>query len=958
MKKSASFLKRVIPFVLIVATIIVLLICFRISNFNTVSNGTWNLLEETIDRKKTLLSEKFQSYKTLVSSLAFAYRDDFALKDSDILSPLVEMEANTGFDYIRFIDKSGMSHTSKGSEADCSDRPYFIRGMKGETGVCDVQNSRLNGESMIGFFSPVENNGEYIGVLVGFISQRNLSFLLESEIFGLNVDAFILTKGGMIVGSDDASLINNSISESLGSVVLSSIKEYTYSNKRGVENIYEGKDEGDQAFIARIGNEDYFLLMHFPLSYIEEIAATIGSSGNNLFASLLLVFFFFSLYTIVFWVFSNKKNRRMRNLIVEGIVDNEDMVLLLNREGGVEIIKDNKDFRVINAEIGAVVPLSSVISSFSYILDNDPKSFVLSFNNSIESAKKGKGEDIVFVDSFIFDGETNYLQFMFRGTHEGKEPVVVITVRLVTKVVEKEKEEKEQLQEALEKAEAAAKAKSTFLANMSHDLRTPMNAIIGYTNLAQSNISDIKKEKKYLERITDSSKQLLSLLNDVLDMSLIEGGKINLDESSCCLRDVFASIESLTETSVAAKGQMLHISVDNLLHENVFVDKVRLNQILLNCVTNAIKYTPESGDIWLTLYEKSADKEKGVFVFKIKDNGIGMSKEFLEIIWEPFERERNTTVSKIQGTGLGMAITKNLVTLMNGSIEVESAIGKGSEFTITLPLRLDATKDGELRTYAGRKALVVGNTKTVQNLPPLLERLSLSVSVASNYEDALKTAEGVDVLVLDMTIPRSLGIDTIKELRKRIGEKAIFIVTTYKLKEDERLEEYGVDAYAPKPVFFSDLQKILSLCPLPDHALFVTRKEMDLRGKHVLLVEDNELNREIAETVLMDMGMVVECAVDGKEAVEKVENASPGAFDIILMDIQMPIMDGYEASRRIRCLSDKKKASIPILSMTANAFPEDIIKALDAGMNGHVAKPFEVTVLVSEIIEAILSNES
>ena len=196
----------------------------------------------------------------------------------------------------------------------------------------------------------------------------------------------------------------------------------------------------------------------------------------------------------------------------------------------------------MNAEIGAILPLSSIISCFSSLLDHDPGSFISSFHNSIKSAKKGKGDDIVFVDSFIFNGETNYLQFMLRGTHEGKEPVVVITVRLVTKVVEKEKEEKEKLQEALEKAEAAAKAKSTFLANMSHDLRTPMNAIIGYTNLAQSNISDINKEKKYLERITDSSKQLLSLLNDVLDMSLIEGGKINLDESSCCLRDVFSPI--------------------------------------------------------------------------------------------------------------------------------------------------------------------------------------------------------------------------------------------------------------------------------------------------------------------------------------------------------------------------------------------------------------------------------
>ena len=583
MKKSASFLKRILPFLLVAIPIVILLVFFRVSNFNIVSNGTWKLLEETTIRKKTLLSEEFQSYKTLVSSLAFAYSDDFASEDSDILSPLLEIENNTGFDYIRFIDERGMSHTSKGYEADCSDRPYFTRGMKGETGICDVQNSRLNGESMIGFFSPVGKNGEYIGVLVGFISQRNLSFFLESEIFGLGVDAFIMTKEGMIVGSDNVSLLNEDISSVVSDTLSAAIKNYTYSTDRGVRNLYtDGKNSLDQAFISRLGNEDYFLLMRFPYSYIQEIASEIGKSGNNLFWALLIVFFFFILYMVIFWTFSKKKSRRMRNLIVEGIVENEDMVLLLNNEGGAEVIKENKAFKGVNAEIGATVPLSSVISSFSSRLDHDGESFISSFNASIEDARKGTGENIIFVESFLLDGEINYLQFMFRGTHEGKEPVVVITVRLVTEVVEKEKKEKEKLQEALEKAEAAAKAKSTFLANMSHDLRTPMNAIIGYTNLALSNLEDIKKEERYLERITDSSKQLLALLNDVLDMTLIEGGKITLEETPCCLRDILASIENLSETSVAAKSQMLHISVENLVHENVFVDKVRLNQILLN----------------------------------------------------------------------------------------------------------------------------------------------------------------------------------------------------------------------------------------------------------------------------------------------------------------------------------------------------------------------------------------
>lgn len=955
--KKPGFYRRFLPVLLLSFSIFILLVFFRVSNFNTVSSGTWTLLEETTTRKRTLLYEKFQGYKTLVSSLSFAYRDDFALSGDALLSSLGEIEANTGFDYIRFIDKEGMSHTSKGDEADCSDRPYFTNGIKGEVGVCDVQNSRLNGESMIGFYAPVQRNGENIGVLVAFISQRNLSFLLESQIFGYNVDAFIITKEGMIVGCDNVSLLNENVNTVKGPQLNQKVRQYTYSEERGVRSLTgSGMSNSDQVFISKI-TENYFLLMSFPLSSINDVALFIGTSGNNLFLSLLAVLIFCIIYSFILAYFSRKRNRLMQNLIVEGIVDNEDAVFLLNNEDVVEIIKESNAINDIDASIGSKISLEKLIASFRSKINGPKDDFSFLFYNAVCKVRKEKGNTERFVSSFYWEGEIVYLQFMFRSDLYGKEPVVVITIRFVTDIIEKEQKEREKIQEALEKAEAAAKAKSTFLANMSHDLRTPMNAIIGYTNLALSNLTDTKKEKGYLLRITDSSKQLLSLLNDILDMTLIEGGKISMEESLVSIRDIFASIESLTETSVAAKGQMFHISVENLLHESVFVDKVRLNQILLNCVTNAIKYTPEGGDVWLKVEEEGDIEEgKARFVFSIKDNGIGMSKDFLDKIWEPFERERNTTVSKIQGTGLGMAITKNLVSLMNGEIMVKSQEGKGSEFIITLDLEISQTKQGSISTYCGRKALVAGATKTIQSLPSILERMGFSVLLAQDYSETLEYASGVNLVLLDMTIVRNVGMEALKEIRDRAGKDAIFIVTTYKLKEGEDLEKYGVDAYAPKPVFMSDLQRILSTCPKEDGKLFVTRKEMDLRGKRVLLVEDNDLNREIAQTVLEDIGMMVECAMDGKMAVEMVENAEEGHYDIVLMDIQMPIMDGYEASRRIRSLKNNSKANVPILSMTANAFPEDRIKALEAGMNGHVPKPFEVTLLVSEIIEAILSR--
>ena len=579
------------------------------------------------------------------------------------------------------------------------------------------------------------------------------------------------------------------------------------------------------------------------------------------------------------------------------------------------------------------------------------------FYSHLDKVRKNRNSSQQFVEEF-FDGQRKtYIQFIFRRGEKKRKPFIIITIRQVTDLVEKERAEQEKLETALAKAEEATKAKGTFLANMSHDLRTPMNAIIGYTNLALANIKDYEKEENYLGKIEQSSKQLLALLNDILDMTAIEGGKVNLDESAVCIKDVFASIESITETSVAAKGQMLHISVEDLIHENVLVDKVRLSQILLNCVTNAIKYTPEGGDIWLSVHEKGGGDDGRIeFIFSIKDNGIGMSPSFLEKIWEPFERERNTTVSRIQGTGLGMSITRNLAFLMGGDITVTSKEGEGSEFIVTLPLPVVDVTVGSIQYWTGKKALVAGNTKTVTNLPSLLMRMGIDSEVAENFSEAKEKAPGKDLVFMDMTIPRKEGMEAIRTLKDMAGEKALMVVTAYRLQENERnLESYGVDVYAPKPVFFSEIQEALTNREIGRGHIFTTRKEMDLRGKRVLLVEDNELNREIAQIVLEDIGMKVECAVNGMDGVEKVEN-SPSPFDIVLMDIQMPEMDGYEAARRIRNLKDKVKASVPILSMTANAFPEDRRKAFEAGMDGHVPKPLENNTLVSEIIEAILSR--
>ena len=953
-KKTGDILKRALPIVMAFFLIILHMIIFRFSNFESVEDITVELLKETCIRKAQFLSEKIRGYSTLVSSLAFAYAEDFDDR-SEIYATLSEMEANTDFDYIRFMEKNGFSTTSQGVEADCSDRAYYKEGISGKTGVCDVEESRLNGETMIGFYSPIVTGDETIGVLVAFISQKNLTDYLVNDLFGFRVDTYMVNKDGLVVGSSGEGL-NKPIMELLGTDIIGKISPIF--DETGEIKTFS-LTLSDALVIVSALDSGYYLVLSFPLTSVDKIADTIGRSGNSLFLALSIIFILYIIYNVLYFGITRKRDYRLRNLILDGILNNDDMVLLLDDHGGVELVKKGGAYEILNTDIGSVIPLSSLLKAFKNHKDDEEDDFLTVFHNAVESVRSEESATVQFVSEFNFDGKRGILQFIFRYQKDKRHPIVVVTVRQVTDVVEKEREAQERLSEALDKAEAATKAKSTFLANMSHDLRTPMNAILGYTNLALSSTNDPKKEEMYLGRITESSKQLLTLLNDILDMTLIEGGKMVMDEGPMGIRDLFASIESITETSVAAKGQMLHISVGKVVHEYVVSDKVRLNQILLNCVTNAIKYTPEGGDIWLSVDERpSGEKDKGIYEFRVRDTGIGMSKEFLKKIWEPFERERNSTVSRIQGTGLGMSITRNLVSLMGGEIQVVSEEGKGSEFIVSIPLLIDDRKVMSLSDWAGRKAIVFGNTKTAESLLPLLESLGIKVTVATDCSSLNEKCVGTDIAFVDMKTVRKEGMESLRAIRDSIGKDALMVVTAYKLQDGERdLASFGVDAYAPKPVFLSDIKKILSEERVEGKVL-VTRKEMDLRGRKVLLVEDNDLNREIATIVLEDMGMKVEAAENGKEAIEKVKAAPDDDFySIVLMDIQMPIMNGYDATRGIRALSDRRKRNVPILSMTANAFPEDRKMALEAGMDGHVSKPIEATVLVSEMIEAILSRE-
>ena len=521
------------------------------------------------------------------------------------------------------------------------------------------------------------------------------------------------------------------------------------------------------------------------------------------------------------------------------------------------------------------------------------------------------------------------------------------------------------LSEAVRAAETANKAKSTFLSNMSHDIRTPMNAIIGFTTLAVSNIDDKERVRDYLGKILSSSNHLLSLINDILDMSRIESGKIHLEETEVSLSEVLHDLKTIISGQIHAKQLELYMDVMDVTNEDVYCDKTRLNQVLLNLLSNAIKFTPAGGTVSVRLREyPGTQRGCELYEIRVKDNGIGMSQKFVQKIFSPFERERTSTVSRTQGTGLGMAITKNIVDMMGGTIEVQTEQGKGTEFIIRLPLRIQPENHRieKIAELEGLKALVVDDDfNTCDSVTKMLVKVGMrSEWTLSGKEAVLRARQSMEMgdafhaYIIDWRLPDMNGIEVTRQIRSLGDDTPIIILTAYDWSDIEvEARAAGVTAFCSKPMFMSDIRETLMAAIGQKQAgaddNILPAADSDFRGRRILLVEDNELNSEIAVALLSEYGFQVDTAEDGAEAVEKVKNSRPGDYDLVLMDVQMPVMNGYEATEQIRSLDDPALAGITILAMTANAFDEDRKKALECGMNGFLSKPIVIEELISTL---------
>lgn len=512
----------------------------------------------------------------------------------------------------------------------------------------------------------------------------------------------------------------------------------------------------------------------------------------------------------------------------------------------------------------------------------------------------------------------------------------------------------EELDQARKEATKANKAKSEFLSSMSHDIRTPMNGIVGMTTIAIANIDNTERVRDCLAKITLSSKHLLGLINDVLDMSKIESGKLTLNMSQISLRETMDSIVNIVQPQVKSRQQHFDIFIQNIITEEVHCDSVRLNQVLINLLSNALKFTPEGGiiKVFLTQEESPVGENYVRCHFCVKDNGIGMTKEFQEKIFDTFTREEKAQINKIEGTGLGMAITKAIVQAMNGTIDLKSAPGEGSEFHITLDLEKADTMEADMVLPSWRVLVVDNNEDLCLSAVSSLKEIGIEADWATNGREAVEMVRkchdedrNYEVVLLDWKMPDMDGLHTAREMRKLLGQKVpILIISAYDWSDiEEEAKEVGIQGFISKPLFKSNLYLGLKRYMLDqvDEEKHEDTKVQKFAGKKILLAEDNDLNWEIAEDLLSEAGFELERAENGKICVEKFEQSAIRQYDVILMDIRMPVMNGYDAAKTIRALP-REDANLPIIAMTADAFSDDIQHCFDCGMNEHVAKPIDV----------------
>ena len=973
-RKKSVMRKRLKIAVFIAGFVCIALMVFRYFGFvsKTVYEESVSHLTEVFHQSDNMLRELTEKNLTYLHMWGENLQNTSS--EDEIRDYIKKAQEDTGFLEFFFLSADGNYKMPTGETGYLGLQENIEEEIRQGNDV--IANASVPGKSQLLVFATPKAHGTYQGFEYDAIAiayeNSDIVDVLDISAFDGNAQSFVVHPNGRVV-------VDHS-SETWGNVYnfFGVLREHSDMSEKEVNELSEKFKAGrTDAMLLDLDGRNYYLVyekadiqdwMFLGLVQADIVNASMNSLQRSTILLVSVVVFCIAAFLISFIIQKGRTNLRKKD--TEILYRDELFQKLSMNVDDVFLMLDAKtyqaDYVSPNAEKLLGITAEQIRKDICVLGKLDPENSKDSEKNYLEEIQvhEQKEWDLEYIH--LKTGEKRWFHniAMCSEVNGKKKYILVMSDRT------DDWKMNQALSEAVRAAETANKAKSTFLSNMSHDIRTPMNAIIGFTTLAVSNIDDKNRVRDYLGKILSSSNHLLSLINDILDMSRIESGKIHLEETEVSLSDVLHDLKTIISGQIHAKQLELYMDAMDVTNEDVYCDKTRLNQVLLNLLSNAIKFTPAGGTVSVRLKQYPGTvKGSELYEIRVKDNGIGMSQEFVQKIFSPFERERTSTVSRTQGTGLGMAITKNIVDMMGGTIEVQTEQDKGTEFIVRLPFRTqpEHQRTEKIAELEGLKALVVDDDfNTCDSVTKMLVRVGMrSEWTLSGREAVLRARQSMELgdafhaYIIDWCLPDMNGIEVTRQIRSLGDDTPIIILTAYDWSDIEaEAKAAGVTAFCAKPLFMSDIRETLMTAigqsqSEPEDSVLPAAGS-DFRGRCILLVEDNELNREIAVEILNEYGFLVDTAKNGAEAVEKVKNSDPGNYDLVLMDVQMPVMNGYEATKQIRALDNPALAGITILAMTANAFDEDRKKALECGMDGFLSKPIVIEELISTLHDNLL----
>ena len=946
----------------------VVLLCFILAGFfvylHTTSNMTLernaNYVADAANQTAKRIDDLLVGAENSISAIAHMYERSLDPKQADV-ETLDQLTQSTVFDYIGFVNTEGIYTDNRGQQADVSDRAYVQDGLQGNTGMDMIFNGRVSGEDLVIFYAPLRMNGEVVGILTGRYRQQQMREIITSSYFGEPANTYLCLSDGTVIASSvekkpenildtlnrNGGSDKNALEILTNALSTGSSGSFTYTNSYG----------SSAAYVTKLPHSDWMMLQVFPMQVTNEMLSESGTAATYLLLWLVILS---ALYIFLLLLESHKEKAQLTSekQQMQEIVSSTSRLfsrfILADLKHDTYTILTNNDLTEESQmpDQGRYSDLCAFWNSRT--LDEEAAEYDKE-QYSARFIQKHLTEDIPYLqcENRIREGGIRWKQIsvLCLKREQGVPTSVLLAVQDVTELKELEQRNRAALEDAYQSAQVANDVKRTFLFDMSHDIRTPMNAIIGLSGLLDRDAGDPERVRSYSRKINDSGQQLLALINEVLDMSKIESGKTTLKLAPFSLSELLEELTAVFQTQAQAKEQTLLINAYGVTQERLLGDKLHLCEILDNLLSNAIKYTAKGGQVELIVHGlPQTTKGYAHLLFEITDNGIGMKPEFVQHIFEPFSRENNSTISGIQGAGLGMTITKSLVDLMGGTISVESVPGQGSTFKVELELRPAEGDDdpGFWKERGISKALILGPDENIcKSIQSLMAPTGVELQYVTDSRKAMDVADGAafDLILLDRMLPDMDTLESIRGIRTRYGNLPILILIDndwIEVEEDAR--SAGANGFLPAPFAMSTLRKAVSDCccqSQPD------KKDLLLEGLRLLVVEDNDINAEILMELLDMEGVICERAVNGLEAVTLFQSKPVDYYDGVLMDIQMPEMNGYEAAQAIRALTRADAAGIPIVAMTANAFAEDVQKSMEAGMNAHIAKPVDLKVLKS-----------